>query len=307
MKYILILGLVLLSTSCKPQNAKNKNMDELDKKIEEIVNYATKNLPDYANMDKLPDLYNIMISSSNCRYQILINDLLNTSFLDDSEGHISSKSKGINSSLLVSGTTPIEIRLLPPTGKKTLDKYASISVKIEHIPHLGNAEGRKIIWTYEMPMLDYPLPRFIHKDVFEVTVPFEIKDLENATDLTTLDTKQLKKEVHEQFAVFEDILRRGDGIALLEITRERERRSSIKWYSTKEEIKKSRLKFVERTQKSTLLPLPEPKLELYGNGKLATLRNAKTLEAYFWMDDGDYYFGRTLYVYKTKDGKWHVW
>ena len=143
MKYTLILSLVLLTTSCTPQKKKNTNMKELHTKIEEIISYATEGLPDYEKMEKLPDLYNISISSSNCKYDILINDLPNTAFLDDSQGSVTSKTKGINSSLLGSGVTPIEIRLFPSTGKQVLDKYAAISIKIEHIPNMGSAEGRK--------------------------------------------------------------------------------------------------------------------------------------------------------------------
>ncbi len=309
MKQILII-IILVFASCKtkPQDIKTENMDELDKKIEEIVTYATEGLPDYSKMNKLPDLYNIIISSSNCKYEVLINDFPSASFLDDSQGSVMSESKGINFSLLSSGTTPIEIRLLPPTGKKNLNKYASISVKIEHIPHMGRPEGKKNIWSYEMPMLEKNLPIFIHKDVFKVTVPFEINDLDDAINLTTMDSTQLRKEVETQFASFKDILEQGNEIAYLEFTRERKKIGAIQYYSTKQELREEMTTDVQRIQKSKLLPLPDAMLKLYCNNRVVTFENAETLETYFWMDDGEYLFGRTIYLYKNKkDGKWHVW
>ena len=306
MKYrILLLSLLLLITNCKSQE--KNDMEELNTKIEEIIAYATEGLPDYEKMEKLPDLYNISISSSNCKYEILINDIPNTAFLDDSQGSVTSKTKGINSSLLSSRLTPIEIRLFPSTGKQVLDKYASISIKIEHIPHMGSAEGRETVWTYKMPMLEQPLPTFVHKGAFEVTVPFKLTSLENAVDLSTLDSTQLRKEVDAQFAIFINILEQGDGVALLDFTRERERRSAKKWYSTKEELKEGMVADIEEIKKSKLLPLPKAVLKLYSNNRVVTLENAKTQETYIWMDDGEYYSGRALYLYKTKDNKWHVW
>ena len=303
-KYILILSLFVLFQSCGQEK---KSQAALNTKIEEIIAYATKGLPDYEKMEKLPDLYNISISSSNCKYVILINDIPNTAFSNDSQGSVTSKTKGINSSLLGSGLTPIEIRLFPSTGKQVLDKYASISVKIEHIPHMGSAEGRETVWTYKMPMLEQPLPTFVHKGAFEVTVPFKITALENAVDLSTLDSTQLRKEVDAQFATFISILEQGDGVALLDFTKERERRSAKKWYSTKKEIKEKMVADIEEIKKSKLLPLPKAVLKLYSNNRVVTLENAKTQETYIWMDDGEYYSGRALYLYKTKDNKWHVW
>ncbi|MGJ8658941.1 MAG: hypothetical protein ACSHWV_03745 [Cellulophaga fucicola] len=55
------------------------------------------------------------------------------------------------------------------------------------------------------------------------------------------------------------------------------------------------------------MPLPKAVLKLYSNNRVVTLENAKTQETYLWMDDGEYYSGRALYLYKTKDNKWHVW
>ncbi|MEP0214892.1 MAG: hypothetical protein ABJD66_16860 [Cellulophaga sp.] len=90
---------------------------------------------------------------------------------------------------------------------------------------MGSAEGRKTVWTYKMPMLKQPLPLFVHTGAFDVTVPFKITALENAVDLSTLDSTQLRKEVDAQFATFISILEQGDGVALLDFTRERERES----------------------------------------------------------------------------------
>ncbi|PKB41920.1 hypothetical protein AX016_0074 [Cellulophaga sp. RHA19] len=303
-KHLFILSLFVLFQSCGQEK---KSQAALNTKIEEIVAYATKGLPDYEKMEKLPDLYNISISSSNCKYEILISDLQSAAFFNDSQGSVTSKTKGINSSLLGSGLTPIEIRLFPSTGKQVLDKYASISIKIEHIPHMGSAEGRETVWTYKMPMLEQPLPTFVHKGAFEVTVPFKLTSLENAVDLSTLDSTQLRKEVDAQFATFISILEQGDGVALLDFTRERERVGTVQWYSTKKELKEEMVTDIERIQKSKLVPLPKSILRFYGKNKIVTLRKAKTLETYIWMDDGEYYFGRALNLYKTKDNKWHVW
>ena len=158
-----------------------------------------------------------------------------------------------------------------------------------------------------MPMLKQPLPAFVHKAAFEVTVPFKITALENAVDLSTLDSTQLRKEVDAQFATFISILEQGDGVALLDFTRERERLGSVQWYSTKEELKEEMVTDIERVQKSKLLPLPKAILKFYANNKVVSLKNIETQRAYLWMDDGEYYFGRGLYLYKTKDNKWHVW
>ncbi|MEP0214891.1 MAG: hypothetical protein ABJD66_16855 [Cellulophaga sp.] len=82
-KHLFILSLFVLFQSCGQEK---KSQAALNTKIEEIIAYATKGLPDYEKMEKLPDLYNISISSSNCKYEILISDLQSAAFLTIRKG-----------------------------------------------------------------------------------------------------------------------------------------------------------------------------------------------------------------------------
>ncbi|WP_158978216.1 hypothetical protein [Cellulophaga sp. L1A9] len=270
MKSISILCVLLLFFNCKGQDKKKlKSSIATSDTIQKIQPYT------YTHDKQIH--YGVGISCF-ASFELYIDDILVAK--EETAGNIS-KGIELNEWVLKNGTHQFKVRYLPQTGKEFVEPYLLTETKvvIDHWnyvensvirPHSGAEEYESKF--FEVPVPTEKVPFWEFSGEFKVeNLPFELTGWTESQDLSKMDQDQLLKEVVIYYEYWRKLLNEGKVKQLLK----EEKQKNIElatatyddpnWYYT-EEAKQSTLKY-----KSTMLPIENYKMELYGNGRLVRL------------------------------------
>ena len=162
--------------------------------------YTEKDIVSFNNKPKSG--YFLQINSQNCHYKVLVNDLLSTSYTDPYPAY--SIRPMMNYEISKSGEQKLSIIVTPIQGEK-LTRNADVTIRLMRYADMSDKEnefgGATTLLEWEMPQIDENanLPIFRFDTVFKAEVPYEVKTLNYATDLTKMDKDVLLKEVVNQF------------------------------------------------------------------------------------------------------------
>ncbi len=299
MKTIKAIFLLLLMTGCA-QTKKEKTMQNLT--IESVIDET-----------KQKSGYFIQINNQNCRYEVRVNDLLTSKYVDPFPAY--SVRPMLNGRILKSGKQTLSIRVTPFEGAK-LSKNADLSIRLMRYPNMLDKEnefgGSTTIMEWEMPQIKEELPYVQFDTIFNADVPYDIKDIDYAMDLKNIDKKELIEEVVNEYKKMHKMIR--NNFQKFDVLRESGyNRLYFFMYCTKEYVEDLKLDNINTFNKDgdKLEPIEDYILQLYGNGKIATLERIKDGGRIIWAKDpdtGNERLSLPLFIYKDiRDKQWHIW
>ncbi|MCD9564356.1 hypothetical protein [Tenacibaculum maritimum] len=269
--------------------------------------------------------YYLQINNQNCHYEIRVNDL--ESAIYKKQEPVMSVRVPINLEISKSGTQSLSIRVFPIKGA-FLSKMADLSIGLFYYTDMSDEENS---YGELVHLLDWELPKIENEEtpmvrldtVFKATVPYEIKDLDYALDLSNMDKEELLKEAEEKYKEIRYyVLNDYDKLNILQTDRPR----GITFYLSEKKI----LQVLENNKKSYQNPaeikyiqkIENFELALYAYGKILALKRiedgsnvickAEILEEdhppYYKKGDINIYSSLPIYLYKDKrDNQWHIW
>ncbi|ADV50967.1 hypothetical protein Celal_3712 [Cellulophaga algicola DSM 14237] len=297
---VALIAILSLTTGCsQPKKMKTDN------------SLIAKEFKSYKFIDDSRPGYYLQINNQNCHYEIKTNDLSTARFFDAYSSY--SVRVPLNLNILKSGEQSLSIKVLPLQGN-TLSEKADLQLRLMMYPDMTDKEndygGGITLWDWEMPAIEEALPLFEFDTVFEAKVPYKLNILDKyALDLSKMDKDILLEEVIALFATkIKDIENhkhdKDDWLNILQ-------RAGIQIYMTQEMLSKSAEEPISQKPNEILQPLENYRLQLYGNGKIATLLNTIDNDSAIWWadkDTGEPIGWQPVYLFKNKDtGEWHVW
>ncbi|WP_281309509.1 hypothetical protein [Flavobacterium flavigenum] len=235
-----------------------------------VVIFTTSGQEKKQNMIKNP-YYIAEITSSRCSVELSVNGVpAYNHFEEANTASTATIEWPINPFIIENGLQHFEIKVMPLKNSTLILEKAFIKIKIfkseailEYVPQ------ELVSKEIEITFLDKKkLPIYIMKDVFEAELPFNFSAWKNSVDLSKEDSDELYKE----------IIKCNEEIATIYQTSNQEN------YKKKFKIRDSELNkslYLPSSDEPPFLPqdkyiLPLPnnlyKLELYANGKLASVR-----------------------------------
>ncbi len=318
-KILFFLNFTLLFTGCNGQNKNTKSEKDI---------YAIGN--EIKHFNKEPH-YGANITTSNCSFEILINDIPIIKYKDNSGGGLSG-SYPLNWDITEKGSQKITVRLSPGFNQNTnsmhttLMRNSGVRIIIEESfinkdGSLGDEEEVKTYTTPQKIVQGKEVATFDGKNyfeesfTFEANVPYKINTLDNAEVLFTKDKNQLKileKEVVAKYNEVRNIYLKGTKDDLANIHYDKEKRIAQQMYLSSEEIKDSWDKEYQfRTEDNLdffdLKPIEKYKMTFYANGKLVCLEKINNEKSALWggFKRKDKDIGTTtyiqLYLYRPKN------
>ncbi|WP_333889388.1 hypothetical protein [Sphingobacterium siyangense] len=318
----LYINLILLSISCKGQN-------KITKSEKDIYAIGTE----IKHFDKEPH-YGASISTSNCSFEILINDVPVIKYKDNSGGSLSGSYFPLNWDITQKGPQKITLRLFPGFNQNAKSMHSSlmrnsgVQIKIEKsfIGTDGSWGDEEEVTTYTTPQKiveGKEVSTFDGKNFFEdsftfdAEVPYNINILDNAEVLFTKNKDQLKaleKEVVAKYNEIRGIYLKGTKDDLANAVYEKEKRLAQQMYLSSETIKNNwdkeyQFRTDEDLEFFDLKPIEKYKMTFYANGKLVCLEKINNEKSALWggFKRKDKGVGTTtyiqLYLYRQKDSK----
>ncbi len=217
--------------------------------------------------------YFLQINNQNCRYEVRVNDFLTEKYIDPFPAY--SVRSPINYEILRSGKQILSIRVIPMKGK-ILSKNADLSIRLMRYPNMLDKEnefgGSTTILKWEMPQIKEELPYVQFDTIFKAEVPYDIKDINYAMDLSNIDKEELTKDVVNEIKnLYQLVVKDYDKYNL----RSKQAFERLKYfvYDTDNDISKFMLenKNVFKNNGDKFEPIENYVLKLYGNSRLATL------------------------------------
>lgn len=196
-------------------------------------------------------MYKMILSSSECSFSILVNDIPLYKFFGRSGG-VGATSIPINWNIEKSGKQKITVRMYPKyaqteTPNQILGLNAGVKFSIEK-----EIDGEdKTILEFKTPFKDfdgkgdggflYPNKAYYEETIYvDLKVPYELSVLDNAEVLFTTDSeklKQLGKEVLAKYNEIRDIYMTGTKNELANLYYNKEKRLAQQMYLNEAEIK----------------------------------------------------------------------
>ncbi|OCA78726.1 hypothetical protein BBH99_07595 [Chryseobacterium contaminans] len=313
MKKYFLLGLIL-SLSAHAEKATKPVMLSLN---------PSATIQDLKGIETEPR-YGAYISSNNCSFEVLINDIPVIKYNDDSGKGLEGSYFPLNEWITKKGNQKVTIKMTPGFNQDTnalnpeLSPNSEMQIKI--VKSLKNQTGN--LEENEERKYSTSKKRRGNSNIFEDTfsffaeVPYEIKTLENAEVLLTDDKEKLaviEQEVLAKYDKVRNIYMKGSWSALAAIYYNREKRVAQQLYLLPEEIKSRwNNNYVFRTNTDItffdLKPIEDYKMTFYANGKIVCLQNIVNEKPTLWgsfkrkgKDITTTYI--TLYLYRPKGTK----
>lgn len=202
-----------------------------------------------------------------------------------SEQNNSAVSFPINQYILKSGIQKVDVVFKSLKGKPFRMGFGGI-IKIKKVAKSEDYKNNKIIKEYKTPIVDNNgVKQFIatgqleYRDsfTFEATVPYEFTGWSESQDLSEMDIDVLEKEVVNFHKNVIDIAKRKDREALFQLFYQSEFERAESEYYDDELFKRftGGYNFILEDPTVKFLPLDSYKLQLYANGNVVALENAK--------------------------------
>jgi len=280
--------------------------------------------------------YGVIISVSNCSFEILVNDVKVVFYHDVEVGQVANGLYApINQAIYSSGKQKISIRLYPGLDKKTKKPNPTLGnsqLKIEIVSNVlkggkSTEEETIFIWSApldprenrkdKIPWFSHPeMPYYEHNASFKAEVPYTVTNLENSQILITKDADSIKKLTEEVLLFYREmktIYQKRDKNRLAEKVYEKEKIIAQQLYLTKDGVKNRwdddyLDDFDSKKIKNFIMePIENYKLVFYGNGRLVTLerfdqkyRGESALMSSYEEDEDEYNNHYELLLHRQK-------
>ena len=307
MKKIINLLLLLILTQTVSCQEKNIN----------TMNNTYNREKDYVIFENQPKTcYFIKVNSQKCHYKILLDDFLVYSYNDTYPAY--SVRPMLNSKILKSGEQKLSIIVTPQNGER-LTRNSDLTIRLLRYSDMSNKAdfgGVNTILEWEMPPIDdkNPLPFVKFDTTFKADVPYEMNTINYAIDLTKTNKDVLLKEVVEKYKEYHQYIS-NDYDKYNQEAKQKILSSVVPNYKTKTELEnilaENKKDFENDKYNSTLQPIENYKMVLYGNGRVAALERIKDGGRIIWCKDpktGEEILSLPLFIYKdNRDKQWHIW
>lgn len=278
---IIFSFLLLINISC------NKAQD----KLKQTINLKT--------MNEQP-IYTLKVTSGNPYESYINNMVLEKDYLTGS----SDSELIINDLILKSGKQKLQIVLLPNDGNKTVDKlgidYLTLSIYRYNNGYTSYVE-RKSTLIYEFKLDDphVEMPIITKEWIFNIDVPYKLKNWEHSIDLRKEDEDKLLKEVVDYYNHLANIINKGDKNSFLTIMKVRDSEVFKSLYNDAELIKEDEQYIDNRLSKSigNIQPIKNYNIVFYGNGKIVTLEDKKG-ETPLFAEDKNNIYSYQIYLHR---------
>ncbi|MCS4302801.1 hypothetical protein [Chryseobacterium sp. BIGb0232] len=313
MKKYILLGLIL------------SLLAKAEKKTEPVVPHQNISVTsqEIRYSDNEPH-YGAYISTSNCSFEILINDIPVIKHSDTSGSSLSGSYFPLNEWITKKGNQKIIIKMTPGFNQDKnilnteLSPNSEIQVKI--VKSLKNKSGSSE--EDEVRKYSTSKKKRINSNTFEdaftffADIPYHIETLENAEVLLTTDKDKLQAIEQEAVAKYNkvrDIYMKGSWSTLANIYYNREKRVAKQLFLLPDEIKNRWNEYVFRTNTDItffdIKPIEDYKMTFYGDGKIVCLQKINNEKSALW--GGFKRKGKdnvtttyiTLYLYRPKGTK----
>ncbi|MDM1555435.1 hypothetical protein PYS58_02105 [Chryseobacterium indologenes] len=314
MKKYFLLGLILSQSAYAEKNTESVIIHQNNPTTVQEIRYLEDG-----------PRYGAYISSSNCSFEILINDIPVIKHNDDSGSNLTGSYFPLNEWISKKGNQKITVKMTPGFNKdqNALDSMLSPNseIQLKIVKSLKNQTGN----LEENEVRKYSTskkklgnsPSFQDSFTFFAEVPYHIETLENAEVLLTDDQDKLQaieKEVVDKYNKIRNIYMKGSWSALATIYYNREKRVAKQLYLLPDEIKSRwNSSYVFRTNTDItffdLKPIENYKMTFYADGKIVCLQDINTEKSALWGDfkrkgkDNATTTYITLYLYRSKGGK----
>lgn len=287
-KIILLFGLSICLQACSQQNNFKK---------EEMIAEFIKNTADSSSYRTYPE-YRLEQYSSNCRWEIRVNDVL--LFLGEMSntrnGSISNNSFWLNPNILHSGKQTISIRIYPVEGQKTLGEHATFRIiGLDFYPDkIHDKSNYTRLLSWELTDNDIrDLPYIIITKEFNAVVPYTNVGWEKSKDLRKI--KELDKMVIAKMKELEEIIKSKDGVKNLNLVKRSVQEKYICSYSGPKTIEADCNDYITNLDQDSKdiqdihwFPYTNYELVFYGNGRVVSLRRIGRTSNFY----GPAYFGK---------------
>ncbi|WP_407265253.1 hypothetical protein [Tenacibaculum maritimum] len=270
--------------------------------------------------------YYLQINHQNCHYEIRVND--EEAYQYRGRYPVMSIRPSLNPLIYKNGKQSLSIRVFPIKGA-FLSKMADLSIGLFYYTDMSDEENS---YGELVHLLDWELPKIENEEtpmvrldtVFKATVPYEIKNLDHAVDLSKMDKDELLAEVVAEYKAIFKLMQRDYYQYYIERDKPSFDRSDMWFYTTEESSRKvseNNATFFKEDLEE-IQPIENYKLNLYAYGKTVSLRRmidngnvickAEILEEdhppYYKKGEKNYYEGLPVRLYKDKrDNQWHIW
>ena len=245
------------------------------------------------------------ITSSRCSVELSINGIPNYNHF--AEEDIMSTAKidwPINCSISKNGLQHFEVLVLPLKNKITILPKALVRIKIFKTEAIEEYVNQELVSKeIEITFADKKgLPTYIIKNTFPAELPFKIEGWENSVDLSKEDKNELYKEIIVWNEKIAQIYQTSDA-------------AGYKKAFGKRDLEQNRLLYILQNDNPSfhpkdkdILSLPNIlyKLELYANGKLASVRMPYELPGFRYdpkiQDENAMGFSLNIYFHRKQKG-----
>lgn len=291
MKNFLVLILIVANIVAYGQEIKT------DMKTSQDIYLLNKEIKKYEE----EPMYKMILSSSECSFSILVNDIPLYKFFGRSGG-VGATSIPINWNIEKSGKQKITVRMYPKyaeteTPNQILGLNAGVKFSIEK-----EIDGEdKTILEFKTPFKDfdgkgnggflYPNKAYYEETIYvDLKVPYELSVLDNAEVLFTTDSeklKQLGKEVLAKYNEIRDIYMTGTKNELANLYYNKEKRLAQQMYLNEAEIKDGwDNDYQFRTDANLdffdLKPIEKYEMKFYAEGKIICLEKINNKKSALW-------------------------
>lgn len=301
---VLLALLVFQTTSCQNKN-ETKMTNTIDRSKDVLLN---ENQPKTG--------YYIQINNQNCHYKVLVNDFIGYAYNDVYPAY--SVRPTLNYGILKSGEQKLSVIVTPQKGEY-LTRNSDMTIRLLRYADMSNKTdfgGSIVIMEWEMPAIkdEDKLPVFRFDTTFKADVPYEMNTINFAENLTKIDKDVLLKEVVEKYKEYHNYIK-NDYDKFNVFAKEKIKSGALPAYKTDkkllEVLENNKKDFEDKEYNSTLQPIENYKMVLYGDGRVAALERLKDSGRIIWCKDpktGEEILSLPLYIYKdTRDNQWHIW
>lgn len=268
--------------------------------------------------------YGVYIYSSNCSFEILVNDIPVIKYNDNSGRNLEGSYFPLNEGISKKGNQKVSIRMTPGFNKEQNTLHSIFSpdsgMKIKFVKSFKNKTGDleenevQTYSTFKKKIANNTI--FEDKFTFFADVPYHIETLENADVLQTPDQEKLRtleNEVVAKYNKIRDIYISGSWSALANIYYNKEKRIAKQLFLLPNEVKERwNHEYVFRTHTNIALfdvkPIEDYKMTFYADGKIVCLQKIEDEKPALWGTfkrkgkDNVMTTYITLYLYRPKDG-----
>ncbi|WP_123899595.1 hypothetical protein [Chryseobacterium bernardetii] len=269
--------------------------------------------------------YGAYISSNNCSFEVLINDIPVIQYNEDSGNSLEGSYFPLNEWITRKGNQKVTIKMTPGFNKdkNTSDPELSPNseVQIKIVKSVKNQAGSPE--ENEVRKYSTSKKKRVSSNTFEdaftffADIPYYIETLENAEVLLTDDKDKLQvleQEVVAQYNKVRDIYKTGSWSTLAAIYYNREKRVAKQLYLLPNEIKdRWNNDYVFRTNTGItffdIQPIEDYKMTFYADGRIVCLQKINNEKSALWGSfkrkgkDNITTTYITLYLYRPKGTK----